>query len=170
MIDYIYSLVHLEDSKKITWYVGRTDDCKRRMREHRLHARKYKPGDEWKYEYASTLNQCGIKWSMEILMECGPDTEYYEDYFVNKMLLAGEPLQNMKRGDSEPWMGRHYASPDEFVRARAQSLQKAKPVVATRRRSENIERTLFADRSIQAQLIERESAGVREMRLRRQSR
>ena len=59
MIDFIYSLVETES--KIKWYIGRTEDPKRRIGEHRYGARHYKPGDEWKYEYASTLDAAGKK-------------------------------------------------------------------------------------------------------------
>lgn len=111
VIDYIYALYEKESNLK--FYVGRTIDPHRRLGEHRSAGKNYQPGDEWVYEYIHTLGQAGLEWDMEILMECGPDTEFFEDYFIN--LYRDQPLQNMKAGDTEPWMGRDYAGPKEFV-------------------------------------------------------
>jgi hypothetical protein len=124
MIDWIYALV--ETNTGIRWYVGRTIDMERRMYEHRLGAKNYKEGDEHKYLYAHMLDCCNEPWHMEILMVCGPGTEYFEDYFVNKLKLEGEPLQNMKAGDSELWMGRNYSSPEEFVKTRERMIEAEK--------------------------------------------
>lgn len=121
VIDYIYKLV--ETNTGVAFYVGRTEDMKRRIGEHRYGARTYKDGDELKYLYAHNLDKCSEPWHMELLQECGPDTEHYEDFWVNKLLLDGEPLQNMKAGDSEPWMGREYKSPEEFVRVRERIIK-----------------------------------------------
>lgn len=122
IIDYIYALVETES--KVKFYIGRTEDPKRRIKEHRYGSRTYKEGDEDKYLYASQLDALGIKWEMVILMECGPDTEFYEDYFVN--LYRNEPLQNMRAGDSEPWMGRDYRNPDEFLQEKKRIIEAAK--------------------------------------------
>lgn len=119
MIDYIYCLYEVESGTK--FYIGRTINPERRLGEHRLGSRHYKPGDEHKYQYANALDNLGIEWAMEILMECGPDTDFYEDFFVNK--YRHEPLQNMRAGDSEPWMGRDYSHPEEFVAARTAAIE-----------------------------------------------
>jgi hypothetical protein len=121
-VDFIYALYEVQSKTK--FYIGRSENPKRRLSEHRYGSKTYKPGDEWKYEYASTLDAAGIKWDMEILMECGPDTEFYEDYFVN--LYRNEPLQNMVAGQSEPYMGRDYKSPADFVVAKELHLKQAK--------------------------------------------
>lgn len=113
IIDFIYGLYEKESG--IIFYVGRSIDPKRRMGEHRYHSKIYVDGDEWVYQYANALDLCHIEWEMKLLMECGPDTEFFEDYFINKFLLEGKPLQNMKPGDQEVWAGRHYATPEEFV-------------------------------------------------------
>lgn len=143
--DYIYVLI--DTSIDQYFYVGRSEDPKRRLQEHQYGARTYEEGDELKYFYASTLDSLGIPWEMKIVMECGPDTKHFEDYFVNKYRLEGHPLQNMKAGDDGPWMGRHYKSPEEFVEARKRSLQKPKvsrPIKAVRRNID-VDRTRFID-------------------------
>lgn len=117
--DFIYALIETES--KMKFYIGRTIHPKQRLTEHRYGAKTYKDGDELKYQYANALNQAGVAWEMEILMECGPNTEFYEDYFINK--YRHEPLQNMKAGDSEPWNGRDYSSPEKYLAAKAQSLK-----------------------------------------------
>lgn len=122
MIHYIYALY--ETDSKTKFYVGRTEDPKRRLGEHRYGAKSYKDGDENKYLYASQLDALKIKWDMEILADCDETTTHYEDYFVN--LYRKEPLQNMKAGDREPWMGIDYRTPQEFLQARQTHLNKAK--------------------------------------------
>jgi hypothetical protein len=125
--DYIYALTYIEDGARIIFYIGRTIDPHRRLGEHRLGSRHYKDGDEWKYQYASTLDSLNIPWEMEILMECGPGTEFYEDYFIN--LHRNEPLQNMKKGDDEPWMGRDYSGPSDFIKYRKAVVARQKASV-----------------------------------------
>jgi hypothetical protein len=122
IIDYIYALYEVESKTK--FYIGRTIDPHRRLNEHRLGSKHYKDGDEAKYLYANCLDALGIQWDMEILCECGPDTEDYEDFYVNK--FRHEPLQNMRAGDSEPWMGRDYPNPEEFVLAKKRYLDRQK--------------------------------------------
>ena len=122
MIDYIYCLK--EKISGIIWYIGRTGSPERRMNEHRYGAKNYKEGDEWKYEYASQLDSMGIEWEMEILQICGPDTDGYEDFYVN--LYRDSPLQNMKAGDSEPWNGRDYAGPEEYLAAKRKLIEEVK--------------------------------------------
>jgi hypothetical protein len=140
-LDYIYCLFEIGSLTK--FYIGRTDNPKRRLREHRYGAKNYKPGDEWKYEYASTLNAAGLKWGLEVLMTCGPDTEFYEDYFVNK--YRNEPLQNMRAGDSEPWMGRDYADARSFIQERNRCLQIIKEPKIRVKKESDVSLTRFVD-------------------------
>lgn len=140
MNDYIYALIEVESKTK--WYIGRTENPARRIKEHRYGAKIYKEGDELKYQYANALDRAGIEWDMLIVMECGPDTEFYEDYFVN--LFRDSPLQNMRAGESEPWMGKDYSSPEAFVKEREQCLKKLKaPKIINLKRATNSERTRF---------------------------
>jgi len=142
MVDYIYCLYEVETLTK--FYIGRTIDPTRRLSEHRNGSKNYQKGDELKYEYAHALDELNIEWDMEILMECGPDTDYYEDFFVNK--YRHEPLQNMRAGDSEPWMGLDYVSPKDFVKARQKCLEqkKYKPITQKIARETDPEQTLFS--------------------------
>ena len=141
LIDYIYALV--ETNSNIKWYIGRTIHPEQRIKEHRYGARIYKEGDELKYKYANALDSLNLPWHLEVLMECGPGTEFFEDYFINK--FRGEPLQNMKSGDSEPWMGRDYSSPEEFVRTRERILEIEKKKTISTKKESDPELTVFVD-------------------------
>ena len=144
MNDYIYCLFEVDTGTK--FYIGRTIDPHRRLNEHRLGSKNYQKGDELKYQYANALDQLGIKWDMAILMECGPNTDFYEDFFVNK--YRHEPLQNMRAGDSEPWMGRDYTNLEEFVAARTAAIElektRTKEPKEKRTKESNPEETLFS--------------------------
>lgn len=122
IIDYIYALTETESG--IVWYIGRTISPHRRMTEHRYGSKNYKDGDENKYLYASQLDKLSINWDMEILQVCGPNTEFFEDYYINK--FRNSPLQNMRAGDQEAWNGRDYSSPQEYVKFRTAELEKQK--------------------------------------------
>ena len=167
MIDYIYRLYEVETNK--TFYIGRTIDISRRFSEHKLGAKHYKLGDEDKYMYASALNALNLEWSIEVIYECGPDTEFYEDYFVNKFKLAGEPIMNMKAGDLEVWNGREYASPSDYVKAReiAQNLAKNKPqrIKSTLSKPCDPDRMLFVGEKISEKFV---SPAMKSILLRRE--
>lgn len=149
VVDYIYALWHWDNKQKTYFYVGRTIHPDQRIREHRYGARAYRDGDELKYQYANALNATGTPWYMEVLMECGPDTEHFEDFYINK--LRAHPLMNMKAGDSEPWMGRDYSTPQDFVAARERALARARAraVLSPARApaAPDVERTLFVGES-----------------------
>ena len=40
--------------------------------------------------------------------------------------FRSEPLQNMRAGDTEPWMGRDYSTPEDFVQSKQRYLDRAK--------------------------------------------
>lgn len=142
MIDYIYCLYEVETKTK--FYIGRTIDPHRRLYEHRLGSKNYRPGDEDKYQYAQALDALGIEWDLQILAECKENTDGYEDFYVNK--FRHEPLQNMRAGDSEPWMGRDYSTPEELLAAKQHYLEQAKikPVKEKRVVESDPDKMLFA--------------------------
>lgn len=146
MKDYIYALK--ETQSNTVFYIGRTIAPFRREMEHRYGAKIYKAGDELKYLYASTLDALNIDWHLEIIYECDEGCEFYEDYFIN--LYRESPLQNMKKGDTEPWMGRDYSSPEEFVKTREKIIKeqtekaKEKKLVTSKKRdNSSVEKTIF---------------------------
>lgn len=119
-IDFVYRLFEVESNT--TFYIGRSIDMHRRLGEHRLGALHYIEGDEDVYQYASALNSLKIKWGMEVIDNCETKTEHYEDFYINKYRMAGEPIQNMKAGDDGPWMGRSYKTPGEFLQKRTETI------------------------------------------------
>lgn len=124
MVDYIYALTYQENGKRVIFYIGRTINPKTRLAQHKHLAANYQAGYEWKYEYAHTLDLAKIPWTMEILLECDETCEFYEDYYIN--LHRDQPLQNMRKGDIEVWMGRDYASVQDFLSARTKAISDAK--------------------------------------------
>lgn len=79
------------------FYVGRTNDKKRRLGEHK---RDWKTGTEAKYQFIRDLESKSIEWEMIPLTEVGPDCKHYEDFWVYTLILEGYELTNMKAGDS----------------------------------------------------------------------
>lgn len=149
LIDYIYCLFEV-DSDAI-FYVGRTIHPQQRLKEHQYGARIYKEGDEDKYCYAHALDAIGIKWDLRVVQECGEGTEFFEDYYVNLFRMHGEPIQNMKAGDDQPWMGRSYASPEDFVAKRTKCVERMNQKVerVKKEKRNDQERTLFTGEKVE---------------------
>lgn len=143
MLDNIYCLCYYENYDRVIFYIGRTIDMSRRIYEHRLATKNYKKGDEWCYEFASTLEQCGIKWDMELIMQCGPDTEFYEEFFRAKYKNEGHPIQNMKIGDLEVWQGRTYSTPSGYRAAKLRAQEAAKTHIIRIKKETDPEKTLY---------------------------
>jgi hypothetical protein len=122
-VDYIYMLCN---EQGLPFYVGRTNDPARRLGEHRRDSR---TGHELKYQHIRSLEAAGQDWNMEILQECGADTEHYEDFWVYTLIREGYNLTNMKMGDSVRaaeqaavremlGQGRTFNTPQEFLAER----------------------------------------------------
>jgi hypothetical protein len=114
MIEFIYALC-IKDGKP--FYVGRTNEPPRRLREHNYEK---KDGTELKYQYIRDLESNNIEWEMIILEEVGPDTEHYEDFWVYKLIKEGYDLTNQKAGDArsiatETLRSRNFTSAKEFL-------------------------------------------------------
>lgn len=114
--DYVYALFYVLDGQKDYFYVGRSIDPERRMTEHRYEART--GGMELSRQFIRDLWAVGLDFDHEVLYVTTEDTEFVEDYWINKLKLDGYELTNMKAGDSEPWMGRNYNSVEDFLHTR----------------------------------------------------
>ena len=122
--DQIYALYYDYADERHYFYVGRTNDPKRRLSEHRANA-KNKAHTEDVYQYIRDYRQPnGIDlWDMEVLWS-QPNTrpEDCEDFWVVLMIRAGHQLMNMKRGDLHrialEMLSKHegeFTDVDEFV-------------------------------------------------------
>lgn len=143
MVDYIYALFYIFDGKKYYFYVGRSIDPDRRMLQHRNDAKNNHTEDS--REFIRDLWTVGLDFDHEILHTTTEEVLHVEDYFVNKLRLEGFELTNMKAGDSEPWMGRNYSSPEAFLKARERAIEKRRskaPVVRAKPKEQPGE-TLF---------------------------
>jgi hypothetical protein len=100
--DQIYALYYDYADERHYFYVGRTNDPKRRLSEHRANV-KNKTHTEDVYQYIRDYRQPnGIDlWDMEILTGAEPNhsPEDEEDYWVVLLLRDGQDLKNMKHGD-----------------------------------------------------------------------
>ena len=124
----IYALVEVKTKTK--FYIGQTTrDPQVRLGEHRYGAKTYKAGDELKYLYASSLDACGVAWTLEVLAEIETEKDAFlhddvEDFYVN--LYRNSPLTNMRAGNSEPWFGVDYADVGAMIAAREKCIAEAK--------------------------------------------
>jgi hypothetical protein len=99
--DQIYALYYDYADERHYFYVGRTNDPKRRLSEHRANV-KNKTHKEDVYQYIRDYRQPnGIDlWDMEVLWsQPNSSAEDCEDFWVVLLIRAKHKLMNMKRGD-----------------------------------------------------------------------
>jgi hypothetical protein len=122
MKEWIYAL-RLVDGEP--FYVGRTNNIPRRMKEH---ARDAKTGTETKYQFIREILAANAQWDHFVLAEINDVTDPYEDYWVYLLLCDGYTLTNMKMGDAAQQArnnamstlrqrGERYSSAKEFLGA-----------------------------------------------------
>lgn len=80
------------------FYVGRTNDLKRRMGEHKNAAAN--GHTETKYQIIRSILAGGDEWDYFVLAEIKDVTDPYEDFWVYTLLMDGYMLANMKAGDA----------------------------------------------------------------------
>lgn len=139
MIDYIYALFYIQDGKKDYFYVGRSEDIKRRMGEHRSNAKAGHTEDS--REFIRNLWTVGLDFDHEILATITTDLEDYEDFWVWKLTREGYQLTNMKQGDSVRQAENSIVScntPEEFLRLRKENLNKPKLKFTMKRTGEGV--------------------------------
>lgn len=93
----IYAFFYSEGDEKKYFYVGRSKDLTRRMREHHYSKRK---GHEDKYVGIRRLEAAGTRWETEVI-ESLPDDEYFPDaerWHVIRLTREGHELMNMRHG------------------------------------------------------------------------
>jgi hypothetical protein len=101
MTEQIYALTRFDGIRHHYFYVGRTNDPKRRLAEHHRNVRNPKHNEDVYVYIRECMEPCGIPiWSMEVLEnEHGDPVDECEDFWVVLMIRAGYDLKNMKHGD-----------------------------------------------------------------------
>ena len=107
MKQYLYTLVFDAEPNPVVFYVGRTNDPKRRLQEHKL-AVKNPEHSEYKYQWCRQLEEVGLTWDLVTICEIDDDEDseyewvlrFARDNQERKIgFLDDLPLTNMKRGD-----------------------------------------------------------------------
>lgn len=104
--EFIYALyyndfaspLHLQEGpdEKI-FYVGRTSDPNRRLKQHR---HKAKTGTEDNYVFIRDLTQKNVEWDLKILREIDKsDVRSWEYWYIIELIRKGTSLKNMRYGD-----------------------------------------------------------------------
>ena len=100
MLVHIYAFYTAEAENRKYFYVGRSVDVTRRMREHQYSKRK---GHEDKYEWIRELEAAGTPWFSEVI-ESVPTDKYFPDaekWQVIRLTREGHDLKNMRQGSAE---------------------------------------------------------------------
>jgi len=104
---YLYTLTFDAEPQPVVFYVGHTNNPKRRETEHRASAKDI-TNTEYKYQWCRELEAVGVKWDFVVLgeIEKSDDAEYEwvlkfaRDNKKNGIdFIDGLPLTNMKRCD-----------------------------------------------------------------------
>jgi len=104
---YLYTLKFESIQGDVVFYVGHTNDPKRRETEHRG-AAKNLDNQEYKYQTCRTLDAKGVRWYFEVAGEIDNDEDSEYEWVLkyaraNQDLgitfIDGLPLTNMRRGD-----------------------------------------------------------------------
>jgi hypothetical protein len=93
----IYAFFYFDNETKRYFYVGRSNNLKRRMREHTYSKA---IGHKDKYARIRQLDGIGTPWRSEVIEEL-PDTSYLPDaerWHVIRLTRAGHDLLNMRHG------------------------------------------------------------------------
>lgn len=107
MKHYLYTLVFDADPQPVVFYVGHTNDPKRRLQEHRG-AVKDLEHTEYKYQWCRSLESVGLSWDLVVIdeIEDDEDSEYAwvlkfarDNQTKNIAFFDDLPLTNMKAGD-----------------------------------------------------------------------
>jgi hypothetical protein len=96
MEEYIYALYLKVAGEELFYYIGRTNNLERRMKEHEYGA---KTGTEHKYQFMR--ENADYEWGYKVLHQCvRTDDSCFEEFYQLKFLRDGWPLTNMKGCDA----------------------------------------------------------------------
>ena len=104
---FLYTLVFDAAPKPVVFYVGRTNDPKRREAEHRRGVADTTT-TEYKYQFARQLEQCEVEWDFVVINEILDDQDSEYEWVLKFArdnqrrgieFIDGYPLCNMRAGD-----------------------------------------------------------------------
>lgn len=104
---FLYTLAFMAGDEPVVFYVGHTNDMRRRLTEHRS-AVKDLANQEYKYQWIRGLESAGIKWTMTrvVEIESDEDSEYEwilqfarDNHRRGIAFYNDLPLTNMRAGD-----------------------------------------------------------------------
>lgn len=100
-MEHIYALYYEYADERRYFYVGRTNDPKRRLQEHRRNVKNTKHTEDVYQFIRERCQPNGIDvWDLEVMVtEPNMRAEDCEDFWVVLMIRAGHDLKNMKHGD-----------------------------------------------------------------------
>jgi hypothetical protein len=138
MKHYLYTLVFDAEPKPVVFYVGHTNDPRRREAEHR-YAVKDLTNQEYKYQWCRELDAVGLSWSLIVVgeIENDQDSEYEwilkfaRDNRSNGIgFIDDMPLTNMKRGDffEEMIAEKNIQTANDIKQYRLQRIEEAKAI------------------------------------------
>lgn len=147
---YLYTLVFDADPEPVVFYVGHTNDPKRRETEHRRAALDPR-NTEYKYQWCRNLAAVGVAWQFIVVGEIGTDEDSEHEWVLrfarhNQDLgiefIDQLPLTNMKAGDflAEILADRSISTRDEIreyriqrEQARAVDYERVRPTAAAQK-------------------------------------
>lgn len=106
-LHYLYALTFDAEPQPVVFYVGHTNNPKRRETEHRSSAKDLS-NTEYKYQWCRDLAAVGVNWDFVVLGEIEDDEDAEYEWVLkfardNKSkgiaFIEGLPLTNMKAGD-----------------------------------------------------------------------
>ena len=122
----IYELRCCINNEWHPFYVGRTNDQRRRLNEHRTSAR---IGTTLVYQFIrEQLEPAGVAWDLFPVDAYSDDYVDQEDEHIMSLLYDGIRLKNMKKGDAT-WMTRRVAESNDMVQRGIKSYRQYKKII-----------------------------------------
>ena len=122
----IYELRCCIDNEWHAFYVGRTNDQRRRLNEHKNSAL---TGTTLVYQFIrEQLEPASVEWDLFPVEVYSGDHTDQEDEHIMTLLYSGVRLKNMKKGDAG-WMARRIAESEDMIARGIGSYRKYKETI-----------------------------------------
>ena len=129
-IIYDLGIIDSTTNTRIPFYVGETSDPAGRLEAHKRAGKNADEESTLVYQTIRALNDAGIEWTMETLVEFGKEGPTdLEDEWIMEHLYDGYKLKNMKKGNAN-WMANREACKDDMRHRGIRSFRKYKEVIS----------------------------------------